>query len=85
MTHTPRRSRRRVNLPTVLIAALASTGGLSLPACVPVAPYQRAYLNDEDMQLAQQKHQTFESNFEVYREGASGANGGKIGGGCGCN
>jgi hypothetical protein len=24
-------------------------------------------------------------NFESYREGASGGNGGKVGGGCGCN
>jgi len=54
-------------------------------ACMPVAPYQRAFLNDEDMQLAARKAKTFESNIESYREGASGANGGKIGGGCGCN
>jgi hypothetical protein len=26
----------------------------------------------------------FETNNEVYREGAVGANGGKSGGGCGC-
>jgi len=26
-----------------------------------------------------------EQNFQSYREGASGANGGKSGGGCGCN
>ena len=58
---------------------------LGAGACVPVAPYQRAYVNDEDMQLTQQKPATFENNFEAYREGASGANGGKIGGGCGCN
>ncbi|MBL7721373.1 MAG: DUF4266 domain-containing protein, partial [Chitinophagaceae bacterium] len=24
-------------------------------------------------------------SFQTYREGASGANGGKTGGGCGCN
>ncbi|HQU60405.1 MAG TPA: DUF4266 domain-containing protein, partial [Saprospiraceae bacterium] len=27
----------------------------------------------------------FESYFQFYREGAAGANGGKTGGGCGCN
>jgi len=54
-------------------------------ACMPVAPYQRAFLNDEDMLLSARKGQYFESNIESYREGASGANGGKIGGGCGCN
>ena len=50
-----------------------------------VAPYQKMYLNDREMVLSQKKIVTFESNFESYREGASGANGGKVGGGCGCN
>ena len=43
------------------------------------------YLNDEDMQLSNRKIENYENNFESYREGASGANGGKVGGGCGCN
>ena len=38
-----------------------------------------------EMVLAPKKIQTFESSFESYREGAAGANGGKVGGGCGCN
>ena len=42
-------------------------------------------LNDEDMKLVTRGTETFEHNIEAYREGASGANGGKIGGGCGCN
>jgi hypothetical protein len=42
-------------------------------------------LNDSEMELAARKVQKFESNFQLYREGASGANGGKNGGGCGCN
>jgi hypothetical protein len=29
--------------------------------------------------------ESMETAFETYREGASGANGGKVGGGCGCN
>ena len=56
-----------------------------LPGCVSVAAYQKMYLNDSDMALSQQKGETFETNFETYREGAAGANGGKVGGGCGCN
>lgn len=68
----------------VLFMLIAGTLVLG-QACMPVAPYQRAFLNDEDMQLAARKDQYFESNIESYREGASGANGGKIGGGCGCN
>lgn len=43
------------------------------------------YVNDKAMQLAEQKLVVFETNFESYREGAAGANGGKVGGGCGCN
>jgi len=50
-----------------------------------VKAYQRMYLNDSEMEVAAKKIEMFEMNFESYREGASGANGGKVGGGCGCN
>ena len=53
--------------------------------CVSVKPYQKMYLNDEDMDLGIRKIESEEASFESYREGASGANGGKVGGGCGCN
>ncbi len=53
--------------------------------CVTVEAYQKIYLNDEDMKLVARKVEMFETNFQSYREGASGANGGKTGGGCGCN
>jgi hypothetical protein len=56
-----------------------------LTSCVSVKPFQKQYLNDADMQLAARKSEKFEQNFQLYREGASGANGGKSGGGCGCN
>lgn len=67
------------------LLGLALAGALALPGCVSVAAYQKAYLNDEDMKLASKKVETPEVNFESYREGAGGANGGKVGGGCGCN
>ena len=54
-------------------------------ACVSVKPYQKVFLNDEDMDLGIRSMESYESEFESYREGASGANGGKVGGGCGCN
>jgi hypothetical protein len=54
-------------------------------SCVQVKEYQKAYLNDEDMNLSQRKIESIESSFQSYREGASGAESGKIGGGCGCN
>jgi hypothetical protein len=58
---------------------------LTITSCVTVKPYQKMYLNDEDMQLNDTSLENFENNFQTYREGAAGANGGKVGGGCGCN
>lgn len=57
----------------------------SLSSCISVKEYQKIYLNDEDMILGLRRIESFEINFESYREGALGANGGKVGGGCGCN
>ena len=54
-------------------------------SCSSVKPYQKMFLNDPCMELANNKLDYFEVNFQTYREGASGANGGKVGGGCGCN
>jgi len=54
-------------------------------SCVTVKEYDRVYLNDRDMSLILKKSDRFEANFQAYREAASGANGGKTGGGCGCN
>lgn len=58
---------------------------LVLSACGGVKPYQMMYLNDADMKLSSRGVEQFEQNFQLYREGAAGANGGKSGGGCGCN
>lgn len=57
----------------------------TMGSCVAVKEYEKVYINDPDMQLAAAKHKRFEVNFQVYREAAAGANGGKTGGGCGCN
>lgn len=57
----------------------------SVTSCVSVKEYQKMHLNDAEMELAGRKTQKFETSFQLYREGASGANGGKTGGGCGCN
>ena len=56
-----------------------------MASCGSVKGYQKMYLNDEEMALEGKKLDYFEVNFQTYREGASGANGGKVGGGCGCN
>jgi hypothetical protein len=54
-------------------------------SCTTVKEYQKNKLNDAEMSLASRKIEKTEHNFQTYREGASGANGGKTGGGCGCN
>lgn len=56
-----------------------------MSSCTSVKAYQKMYLNDEEMALAARKIEFYEINFQSYREGTSGANGGKVGGGCGCN
>ncbi|HMI02262.1 MAG TPA: DUF4266 domain-containing protein [Pedobacter sp.] len=56
-----------------------------LNACTTVKPYQKNRLNDAEMILSSRSAQKFEQSFQLYREGGSGANGGKSGGGCGCN
>lgn len=58
---------------------------LMMTSCVSVSGYQRMYLEDPDMALNSREVEHFEQEAESYREGASGANGGKSGGGCGCN
>jgi len=54
-------------------------------SCVAVKEYEKVYVNGTDMKLTANKINKFETSFQVYREAASGANGGKTGGGCGCN
>lgn len=54
-------------------------------SCTTVKEYQKNKLNDAEMNLSARKIEKTEMNFQSYREGASGANGGKTGGGCGCN
>ncbi|OKS86266.1 hypothetical protein RG47T_1718 [Mucilaginibacter polytrichastri] len=56
-----------------------------LSSCSSVKAYQKNRINDSEMELAARKSQKFEQSFQLYREGGSGANGGKSGGGCGCN
>ena len=56
-----------------------------LSSCAVVKEYEKVNLNDPDMELNSRAADRFENNFQSYREAASGANGGKTGGGCGCN
>ena len=56
-----------------------------LSSCTVVKEYEKVNLNDPDMVLGDKPVDRFEINAQAYREAASGANGGKTGGGCGCN
>lgn len=64
---------------------LTGISALSLVSCVHVKEYQKNRINDSEMTLSSRKVEKNELNFQSYREGSSGANGGKNGGGCGCN
>ncbi|MGA0042943.1 MAG: DUF4266 domain-containing protein [Flavobacteriaceae bacterium] len=66
---------------TILLLACV----LVMSSCKVVKPYDMVNINDPDMLLSNKKCERFETNFQIYREGAAGANGGKAGGGCGCN
>lgn len=61
-----------------LLVVLASS-------CTTVKEYQKNKLNDAEMTLGNRKVEKTELSFQGYREGSSGANAGKNGGGCGCN
>ncbi len=58
---------------------------LGASSCVAVKEYEKVYLNDDEMALTAKGIERFETNFQIYREASAGANGGKGGGGCGCN
>ena len=58
---------------------------VTLASCSQVKEYQKSKINDSDMELAAKKSEKFENTFMLYREASSGGNGGKTGGGCGCN
>jgi Domain of unknown function (DUF4266) len=68
---------------------ILTIGGLLImviiSSCTTVKEYQKNKINDSEMSLSTRKVEKTELNFQSYREGSSGANGGKTGGGCGCN
>jgi len=65
--------------------AMSVAAAMLVSSCSPVKEYQKSRLNDGEMILGNRKVEKTELSFQSYREGASGANSGKTGGGCGCN
>jgi hypothetical protein len=68
-----------------IILLLLAGSIFSITSCSEVKEYQKSRINDSEMSLSTRNAQKNELNFQSYREGSSGANGGKNGGGCGCN
>ena len=66
----------------IMLIGITSTFAYS---CKTVKEYQKNKLNDSEMTLGNRTIEKTELNFQTYREGSSGANAGKNGGGCGCN
>ena len=77
------KQRKLKNLPAIVLMGILISVFAS--SCATVKEYQKNKLNDSEMILGNRKVERSELSFHSYREGASGANAGKVGGGCGCN
>lgn len=66
-----------------ILIVLVIIGGLS--SCTVLKEYDKVNINDPDMTLQDKKCDRNMITMHSYREAAVGANGGKTGGGCGCN
>ena len=73
------------NFKKICISVILISVTMFVCSCSTVKEYQKSRLNDSEMILSSRKIEKTENSFQTYREGASGANGGKTGGGCGCN
>jgi hypothetical protein len=78
--------KKRKHLQKIISITIAViTSAILMGSCTSIKEYQKNRLNDAEMTLSSRKVEKAENSFQSYREGASGANGGKTGGGCGCN
>ncbi|WP_346984405.1 DUF4266 domain-containing protein [Chryseobacterium sp. POE27] len=69
----------------IIAAICVSAVTISVQSCTTVKEYEKNKLNDAEMVLGNRTIEKTELSFQSYREGSSGANAGKVGGGCGCN
>ena len=72
-----------LNYRTVAVLSILTIPFLN--SCTTVKEYEKNKLNDAEMVLGNRTIEKTELSFQSYREGSSGANAGKVGGGCGCN
>lgn len=74
------------NISIKIILGIFIISALSIiHSCTTVKEYEKNKLNDSEMVLGNRTIEKTELSFQSYREGSSGANAGKVGGGCGCN
>lgn len=76
---------KKTKLKNVILLGSIAFAAILLTSCTSVKEYQKGKINDSEMVLSNRKIEKTELSFQSYREGASGANSGKSGGGCGCN
>lgn len=58
---------------------------LVLCSCANLPEYKKTFVNEEEMGIGLSEVDNLSNNGKTYREGSQGVNGGKSGGGCGCN
>lgn len=68
-----------------LLKLILCIGLASLMSCQVVKSYQKQFINDDTMQQGARPVEKLDNEATTYREGASGGEAGKTGGGCGCN
>ncbi len=68
-----------------LLSFLFLTAFPVLPGCQAVKSYQKQFVNDDTMLQSAHPVEKLDNEATTYREGASGGEAGKTGGGCGCN
>jgi len=54
-------------------------------SCATVAPYERQFISDSEMQMGNDAGKEFSNYVHSIREGATPAGASKTSGGCGCN
>jgi len=57
----------------------------SIASCANLPEYKKTFVNENEMEIGLSDIENLSNNSKAYREGTQGANGGKHGGGCGCN
>lgn len=69
----------------VKVLILVILVSVSASSCTTLKPYERVYVNDEEMMMGSSSNKKFLHYTQTIREGSVPAQGQKGNGGCGCN